>query len=584
MLTRKIGKFLRGKTTPFQVISATVLGALLATVPGFGQAPLLLGLLFFSLVMLNANLYISGLSFVLAKGVYWAALPFYFGAGIWLAEGPLKGLLTALVNAPVLAWFGLEYYVAVPALLGHGLLGLVGGVAISRSLVAFRRKMATLERGSEAYQHFVGRRSVQLVAWLILGGLEGPESWESLSERKGPGLLIRPLGIALVLALSVLGYVGVKLLDERIVTQYAREALERVNGATVDLEAVTIDPGLGRVTLRGLALADPSAPDLNRFAADTLVADLSGLSLLSRKAVVDRIEVTGARIGETRRFPGVLIRPPLQTEVPERDRIDLPIEAYLQDAGKWRDRLDALKRAYDQLAPYLKKAAGPEESPDRGALNWREQLAERARQSGYAGVAAETLIAGSPRFLVRLLEVNPIRMEGQAQSFALEGHNLSSHPALLAERGRLRLVRSDGQMEVQLALPSAEYPATSALSLEQRQISVDALRAETGGKLPCSGGTLDLRGEGKITGGVLDLPLKIDFRDTAVTVAGRSVSLREASLEVRIYGPLDRPRLALPKEALKALLKESGKQQLEQVIEEKAGESLRKWLPSGRGQ
>ena len=584
MLTRKIGKLLRGKTTRFQILSATVLGALLATVPGFGQAPLLLLVLFFSLVMLNANLFISGLSFVLAKGVYWVALPLYFGVGIWLAEGPLKGLLTALVNAPVLAWFGLEYYVAVPALLGHGLLGVAGGIAISRTLVAFRGKMATLEAGSEAYQHFVGKRSVRLLAWLILGGIEGGQSWESLSGKKGPGLLIRPLGIAFVVALSVLGYVGVKVLDERIVTQYAREALERVNGATVDLEAVTVDPGLGRVTLRGLAMADPEALNRNRFEADTLVAELSGLSLLARKAVVDRIEVSGARSGGARGLPGTLIRQALEPETPEREPIDLPLEAYLQDVGKWRDRLGSLKRAYDQLAPYLKREAGPEESAVPGALNWREHLAERARQSGYAGVAAESLIAGSPRFWVRHLVVDPIRVEGHPHPFALQGRNLSSHPALLAERGRLSLVRSDGQMEVALELPSAAQPATSTVSLEQRQISVDFLRAETGDKLPLSGGTLALRGEGKITAGVIDLPLEVVFRDTALTVAGRTVSLREASLEVRLYGPLDRPRLALPKESLKALLKESGKQQLEQLIQDKAGESLRKWLPGGGGQ
>lgn len=583
MFTRKIGKFLRGKATPFQITSATVLGALLATLPGFGQAPLLLLCLFFCMVILNANLFIAGITFLIAKLVYWLALPLYFHLGIWLVEGPLNAPLAALVNAPVLAWFGLEYYAAVPALAIHFIIGLAIGILASRSLMSFRRKMATLESGSEAYKKYTSKKSIRVIAWLFLGGLQGKKSWEELSASKGPGLPVRPAGIVLVVSLAILGYVGFKLLDELIATQYTRDALERVNGATVDLASVSLDPASNRVTLNGLAMADPEDLTVNRFEADQLVAELSGLSLLAKKAVVDSVEITGARSGSARSLTGKLTQPNAEPAKPERDLSDLPLEDYLKNAQKWRDRLSAIKKAYDAVAPHISKEEEPSETDDPTAPGWRERLAQRAAESGYAHVQAESLIRESPRILVRYLTADPIRVSGQEETYSLLATNLSSHPVLVAERGSIRIKRNDGNADIELSLPSAERPSASGIKVSLREIDVDEIAEESGGKLPLSGGTMAFSGEGEIDNGILNLPLQVLVRNTTVSAAGRAIDLAELPLDVRLYGPLEQPSLALPKDALQNVLKEGGKQQLQKIIDEKAGDSLRKFLPFGGG-
>lgn len=585
MITRKLGKFLRGKATPFQIISATLLGALLAATPGFAQAPLLGALLFVCLVVVNANLFVGGISFLIAKLIYWMALPVYFSVGVWLAEGPFQPLLTLLVNAPVLAWFGFEYYVAAPALLAHAVLGIVGGLFISRSLLGFRRKMAGLEGGSDAYRRYTGKLWVRILGWLFVGGLKGKESWVDLSEKRGGGLPVRPLGIVFVVGLAVLGYIGFKILDESIVTQYVREAVEQINGATVDLTSVEIDLPSNRITLSGLALADPEDLSRNRFAADALMVELSGVSLLAKKAVIDQIESVGARVGSERRLPGQRVRPRKKMEPDTPAAEDITIDAYFKDAAKWRERFASIKRAYDQLAPYIKQdERSAVESTDAGPqLNWREQLAERARQSGYARVAAQSLVANSPRILVRRLTVDPIRVEGQDLSFRLQATNLSSHPMLVAERGVVNVLQSDGNLEFEIQLPSAAQPTTSALRVEKRNISIDSLNAQTDGKLPFTGGTLSVEGNGVIDAGYLDLPIQVVACNTALIAAGRSVNLKELPLQARLYGPLDRPRIELPKDALEKVLLESGKQQIEQLIQDKAGDSLRKMLPFWKG-
>ncbi len=59
MIIRKIGKIILGKVTPFQIIAACTLGAMIGFLPGFSQAPGLLIVLLVLLMILNANLLVA---------------------------------------------------------------------------------------------------------------------------------------------------------------------------------------------------------------------------------------------------------------------------------------------------------------------------------------------------------------------------------------------------------------------------------------------------------------------------------------------------------------------------------------------
>src|SRR5436309_8396950 len=106
MLTRKLGKLIRGKTTPFHILSASVLGAMLGFVPGFQQGPGLIAALVFLLVIINANLFVAAITGLLAKALSLAILPVTFAVGEFLLDGPTQSLFKAAINAPVLALFG----------------------------------------------------------------------------------------------------------------------------------------------------------------------------------------------------------------------------------------------------------------------------------------------------------------------------------------------------------------------------------------------------------------------------------------------------------------------------------------------
>lgn len=583
---RKIGKFLRGNATPLQLISASVLGGLLGSFPGLAQGPLLFVLLLLLLVVLNANLLVAGLTLLLAKMVTLILLPILFKAGVVLLESPLGGLVAPLVNAPVTAWFGLDYYVMIPSLMTGLLLGLLVGIGLVKGLGGFRRKMAGMEEGSEKFQRYTNKGWVKALAWVLFGGLKGKKSWSELSQAKG-GLPVRPIGLVLVAGLTVLLWVGLQFLDSTIATAVLRDELGKLNGATVDVRALEIEAGNSSVRVTELAMADPADLGTNRFAAEAIQIDISAAQLLAKKFVLDKVEVTGARTGGERRVRGELVlkdreaEEELEEEAPEEEAIALT--DYLERGSKWQGRLQTARRLYDKLAPQGKEAAG--EDGEAAKESWQQRLERRAREAGYASMQAEGLIRSSPRLRIRELVMGEIRSAESEAIFAVTGRELSTQPQLVEERGELRIRRKDGGFSATVGLPYAGAPATSEVALEVKELSVEELEESAGRDLPMDGGSLSIRGSGSIAGNQLDIPLEVVLRDTTLTVAGQAVSVSKLPMEVGLVGSLGAPRLALDREALQDAAvdaaKEAGKEKLKNEIEEKAGDKLKGLFPFG---
>ncbi|MCB9870774.1 MAG: hypothetical protein H6837_13030 [Planctomycetes bacterium] len=201
MLIRKVTGLLRGKVSSTQVFVAGLLRTMLGFVPGFAlpgdlgggfsQSPgLILGLLFLVLV-LNCNLALFGLSLMLAKLLSLAIMPVSFAIGRALLDSPTSGLFATMINAPVLAWFGLDAYATTGGLLLGAVLGMVWGFGLTRGLRAFRGAMAKVET-REGYQRQMGKGWVRWLAWLLLGG-QSKKSYQELLDA-GRGLPIRIQG------------------------------------------------------------------------------------------------------------------------------------------------------------------------------------------------------------------------------------------------------------------------------------------------------------------------------------------------------------------------------------------------------
>ena len=565
MITRQIGSILRGKATPFQLVAACVLGSLLGFGPALLQAPGLYALLIGLLLVINANLALTFMVAAVMRIVSWLLIPVTYEVGLFLLEGPTEGLAATIVNAPVLAWCGLSFYVVA----GGQLLGLVMGLGLglftARGVRRFRAKMAAVSESPKKWQEFAGTKWARLLIWLFFGG-KGKKSWEEKLEQK-VGNPIRVWGAALVLVVLVGGYLARTSLIEPRARDGVQAGLEQLNGATVDLGGVTLDLREGVFGVANLAIADPENLSANLLSAETLLADFDQVDLLRRRVHLASLVIREAKSGSQRATPGVLVERAAPEPKPEEAPGDgnFSLEEILAEVEVWKGRLTQARSWIERLSPEPK---GPEDD------NWRERLARQAKQSGFYSLEAKHLLDVAPNFLLSELRIEGLTIAGiPGKTFDLSGANLSSQPWLLDAAPVVSLVSRDGaiRFEVDLA-PASRGGGDGALRFTWKGLSLDDALAQLSlDDAPFKGGTIDLELEGgwldgKI--GLLDLPLKITLRDTLFQMKGIDpTQLDLLVLPIGLSGPLDSPKVSFDSSVLVDALEQAGEAQLSRQLD-----------------
>lgn len=582
MITRTIGKIVRGKATPFQVLAACVLGALIGFVPGLMHAPALLLAWVALLLVINANLAIAALVGAGAKLAALLLLPVSFHLGRLLIDGPTEPLFRAMINAPVLAWAGMDHYVTVGGTVLALVLGTGVGLAFVQALQGLRHRMGALEQDSERYRAYASKWWVRLATWVLVGGKKGKTSWEDLAARRIgnpiriPGVILAVLLVALVALIQV-------ALGDQVLTTVLRRQLELANGATVDLESSSVDLRRGTLTITGLAMADPNELGTDLVRAGTVQADVSSTDLLTRRIAFDRIQVSDASSGARRATPGVLVGPKPRPQRPP-DGPGKTIDDYLKEAQRWKDRLAQLRAWLERVEgrPGDEAPADPGTDPgdrpqERETLG--ERLAREAREKGYAGVRATHLVAGAPEVLIRELVIEGLVLEQVAgEVLDVRGSDLSSQPALHERAPVVRVASRSGRLEVAAALGRS----VAASGVSSLLVRCDGLQGDriggmlaVAGAAPVRGGTVDLLLDGRLGPGGLDVPLRVTFHDATLTLPGAGATeVAELTLPIGLRGPIDNPRITLDESALQQALIDAGRREVADRVRGEAGERI----------
>lgn len=583
MWMRKLGSVLRGDATPFQIVAACTLGALLGFAPGAAAAPALWILLAAALLLVNANLGLALLVAAGAKLVALLAVPLSFRVGRFLLDGPTEGIARALVNAPVLAWCGLDRYAVAGGQAVGLVLGATTGLLVTRTATAFRRRMAARAADPDRAAK-PPKRGAGLLLWLLFGG-KGKKSWDEKTARR-IGNPVRVAG-AVVLVLMVAGaWAANEALAGPLARRGLQTGLEGFNGATVDVGGVDLALGDGRLSVSGLALAD--ANDLGRdlFRAEHLEADFDRADLLRRQVHVARVVVSEAESGAPRATPAEHVGAPPEPAAEERagagapEAGDLSLEDVLQEYETWKERLAQARRWLDRLSgPPEAEAEGGEE-----AESLSERLAREVRERGWFGVHAD-LREDAPTLRLSELVVEGLEAAWlPGRVLDLRGEELSTDPGLVDAPPRLSLASRDGAIlfEVDLA-PASRGGGEGGLRFHWKGLAVDDVlaRLKLPGSPPLRGGTLDLELAGPWSGGrigELALPLRATIRDTRVAVAGREEPVELLELPIELAGRLDAPRIRFDGKTFTDALAEAGKSRLANELRGQLGEETQEAL------
>lgn len=580
LITRKLGKILRGKATATQVLLAATFGGMLGFVPGFflpgdlgggfAQAPGLILALVFLVLVLNANLAVFGVVTLVAKLLSLPLLGASFAVGRILLDGPLQGVFAALVNAPVFAWFGLEHYATTGGLALGLAFGVASGVLLWRGLRAFRGRMAAVEEGSERYQRWMAKRSTRVVAWLLFGGDgRGKLTYRELFERGGQGPPVRIVGIVVVVLLAVGLWIGHRTLAGPLARDALQGTLEALNGATADVAGVELDLAGGRVTVGGLAMADRARLDRDAFRAATLRFDLGTGDLLRKRFVIDEVVADGASHGLPRATPGrpVGTPPPPPPPPPGEGK---SLDEYLAEAEKWRARLE-------QASEWLRKLTRVGEAQE--TEEERRARVEREKRDAITRVRATHLLARAPLLLVRSFRCEGMTVDGQPDEvFDLRASNLSTDPALCPDPLAIEIASRSGRFKFRVGVEGGAL----TFDLQARDLEADALGAQlaVGGSAPIRGGALDAVWSGRLVPGdggfTVDLPLQVTLRGTTLSLWGlQPTAVDRLVLPIGVRGPLTNPKITLDDRALADALVAAGRQELANQVRARADALLR---------
>lgn len=589
MLFRKIGQLIRGKATPFQLMAACVLGATLGFMPGWAAAPGLTAALLLLLVVLNANLLLATLIGLGAKLLSLAAMPAVFALGRFLLDGPTRGLLESAINAPVLAWFGFEVYVTTGGLVAGLIVGVLVGLLVVKTISGYRRKMVELEKNSERFQQFTSRRWVKFLTFVLVGSGPGKKvTYEQLLNKK-VGNPIRTLGAVFVALLVLLLFLLQGFVQSSIVTAALQSGLERINGATVDVGGVELDLKAGRLTLTGLAMADPNRLDTDVFRAASIEADVSAPSLLRKRMHLDRVLVRDATHGEKRQTPGRRYAPP-----PEEPKQEPPppegtkrLEDYLRDAAVWKERLAQAKRWLDKLSGPEEEEPATTTEPESTAARaetLRERLERQVEELGYRRVRADHLVQKTPTFTIGELTAGQVHVvELKDETLDITARNLSTHPALLGQAPEITVVSSKDTLGFATRLGRFDAtPGDNTLSAHYHGLPTDAVAGQLklAGEKPLTGGTIDLDAKGALTtrGGVrVSLPLVATLHQVTLAMPGmQPTPVDRLEVPIALEGRLDRPRIRVDDQGLAKALVKAGVQRATDEATARAKEELNK--------
>lgn len=577
-IIRKIGKTLRGQAKPYQIITAAILGTLIGFAPPVGSAPLYMLSLILLLAILNANFFIASFTAGIAKLLALALMPISFEFGLILVDGPLQGLFKILINAPVTALMGFDFYVTAGGTVIAIVLGALVGIGYVKLIRSFRQKMAKLEADSEKYADFASKRLVRIAMWILFGG-KAKASYTELMEQKKIGNPIRPIGVVFAVLLVVLLVVIQQFASAPLITTLLKGQLEQFHGATVDVTGVDLDLANGTLTINQLAMADPDNLLTDLIRAKQVTAKISTADLLRKRIVIDSIIADDPVQGAPRDRPGVLIGDRPTPKPPEEGKA---IEDIFAKAKTWKQRLDTFRH-------WLEKLRGPAGDETASDDEEKGRLRKWADLYGHADIRAAHLVEGTPTVLVKDIKLKKLRPTWPDQE-TLDVHatNLSTHPELAPDKPRITVKSSENSFDLDIAIaPRALHEQQSSLKLTLRNQSIDETidSLDVGSDAAFSGGTwlAGIDGNWSDLDG-LDLPLTLVLENTTLTAAGLNQTIERFPLSFGVTGSLANPGLNLDTEQLKqALVDNGGKALLKQFIGDKIGEELGDKVRKGIG-
>ncbi len=591
---KKIMKTIFGNATPAQIFLACVFGSMLGFLPSFSHSPFMYTLLIFLILILRINLGFAVIVYIVTKILSFIIEPLSFHLGVGLLNGFTQPLFKSMINTPVLAYGGFEYYLLTGGLTLGLIIGIILGIAIAWVFKSVRTKMANVQQGSELYNKMVNKLWMKILTWVLLGKAANKVDWVKLRDKKFRQPF-RILGVILVAIIIALLFIFQSVLQSKMVTNILKTQLEKVNGATVDLDHVKVNLAEAKLSVQGIAFANPDNLKEDRFYAKELTTQLNITELLTKRLVIKSLIIDKAETNHPRQTTGKLYAPKSKAE-PSSQPIDITpqktdakiekfqIDKYVEDAKKLHSYQDQIKRVINLVGgdKEAKQESTPSESSQTPADN---SIDEQVRVYGYANVADNALIDNTPTLTIQSLEVKELSSKQFAQTLHITAKNIATEPSLLTEATAITVESSDKSFYASLS-DKHKAGVENTLSFKVNNLDAEPILKQIKFKddFKVNAKTFDANANGtwSYTNSndiAINLPTTVTFHNLVISSKKFKNDMDSLSLNTKVTNTLTNPVIEFDKDQLQDVLLNAGISQAKEQLQKNLGDKLKDKLP-----
>lgn len=565
---RKIIAVFRGSVSGPLIALSVLCGFWFGLMPGWSGLHVVLAVL---VLVLNVHLGIFLLTAALGKAVCLAAAPLLYHVGT-AVDSSAQWLLVTMGSLPIIGLTDYSRYALVGALILGPLVGLVLGVVLAGMVSAFRKGWMKMESGSDKLAQWQSRWWVKLLDRLLIG--KSADVKAVLQQKTNP---IRIPGVVVAVVLLVIVGAGAWIAQGRITGEDAAAALTKMNGAEVNLDAITVNLLGGRIEATGLQMTDPAHPERNHLAVEEIDADVSLLGLLSGKVVVSQLRTRNVQLDTPRQTPGKVVQPPPDDAVADDQTKQDQWQQLLAEAEpltRYMEKGEQIQKLLEDVRQYVPAAKEQRPAPEPTAPADTGYLAYLNARAAHPPV---------PRVLIEQAVFENITLNApQLGSSTVTCRNLSDAP--YAAGRRIEVLIDSDQHDTQIRVAAHYDRPEGGATLEGQFAGVDLAafqqeQLKDDNPVTFTGGTADGTVGGTLTRESVDLTLAVATHDMQINAAGKDVMgmkpdvaqkvlqvANNVTVDIRFFGPLDKPRLAIDTGDLQTQMKdalvEAGKQEL----------------------
>ncbi|WP_440617243.1 TIGR03546 family protein [Cysteiniphilum sp. 6C5] len=587
---KKLIAIITGQSNPMQLFLAALFGFVLGFMPGFQHAPLIYLIVVLLLLLLNVNLVVAAIIFAIAEILSFILEGISYHLGTWLLDGFLQPLFKWMINAPILAYAGFDYYLVAGSFILAIILGVILGFMLARSAKNIKVKMAVLQTEKEAYNRIINKRFIKVISWAVFGKSAHKVDWVQLRDKK----LKHPFrwwGVIVTVIIIILLFIMSSFLQSQVVKNILVTQLTKVNGATVDIGQLDVDALDGKIVIKDVAFANPENLYQNSFFAKELKAEVNIGSLLAKRlelsdVVVDSVLTNSKRQSKASLYANTSADSDVATQVDDKAKIvnsaedmskedkiqQFDVRHYIKNANTYYDYLTKLVRVIKWLAP---------ESVAQENKATSKESNDAVPVYQYAQRQALHLIEQSPTLVISNLMINNIHYNDDLQ-LNVTASNLSTQPWLTIAPTKINIVSVDKRVNIDFVSANNSRIAPS-FALMLKNMSADKLLSDIkfGNNFNLTAKTYDISMHGAWawqSGDIqLNAPANITFYNAKVNAGGVNQSLAKLPLKFNVKGSLSNPVIEMNNAQLQNILIESGTS----AVKDRLKDELKNRLPIG---